>query len=102
MDLAPGLSIGDDELRTFCQVHHIRRLRLFGSTLRGELRPESDVDLLVEFEPGHVPGLLAIAQMEIDLGAVVGREVELRTPHDLSGYFRDEVVAGARLLYDAA
>jgi predicted nucleotidyltransferase len=58
--------------------------------------------MLVEFEPGHVPGLISIAELELELGALVGREVELRTPRDLSRYFRDAVVAGARVLYDAA
>lgn len=102
MEVAPDVSIDEEALRSFGRQHHVRWLRLFGSALRGELRPDSDIDLLVEFEPGHVPGLLAMAQMELDLGALMGREVELRTPRDLSRYFREAVVAEARVLYDAA
>jgi predicted nucleotidyltransferase len=102
MEVAPGITIDDGALRTFCVTHHIRRLKLFGSALRGELRPGSDVDLLVEFEPGQVPGLLSMAALELELGDMIGREVELRTPHDLSRYFRDQVVAAGRVLYDAA
>lgn len=102
MELAPGVTVANDRLRAFCSVHGIRRLGLFGSALRGELRPDSDIDLLVEFEPDRTPGLLGIAQLELDLGALVGRSVDLRTLGDLSQYFRDEVAAEARTLYDAA
>lgn len=102
MDLAPGVAVDDDELRSICRAHGIRRLDLFGSALRGELRPESDIDLLVEFDPGKVPGLLGIAQIELELGQLLGREVDLRTRADLSRHFRDQVAATARVLFDAA
>lgn len=102
MELAAGVAIEDEVLREFCRAHGIRTMRLFGSALRGRLRPESDIDLLVEFEPGRIPGLLSIAQLELELGELLGREVDLRTPGDLSRYFRDDVTAHARLLYDAA
>lgn len=102
MELAPGVVIDQAALSTFCRANGIRRLGLFGSALRGQLRPDSDVDLLVEFEPGRIPGLLTIAGLELALGQLVGRRVDLRTPADLSRYFRDEVTANARMLYDAA
>ena len=69
--------------------------------MRGEDTPSSDVDLLVEFEQGRTPGLLSIAELELELGSVLGREVELRTYEDLSRHFRDTVRAQARVLYAA-
>jgi uncharacterized protein len=97
------IPIDTDALADFCRRNGIRRLALFGSALRGEMGPESDVDLLVDFEPGHVPGLIRLAGMERELSPLFGgREVELRTYGDLSRYFRDEVRAEAVPLYDAA
>jgi len=85
----------------FCRQHYIRRLALFGSVLREDFRPESDVDVLVEFEPGHVPGLIRIARLERELSeAFGGRKVDLRTAEDLSRYFRAEVLAEAEALYE--
>jgi predicted nucleotidyltransferase len=87
-------------LGEFCRRHHVRKLSLFGSVLREDFRPDSDVDVLVEFEPGHVPGFLGIARMERELGEVLGkRKVDLRTPEDLSLYFRQEVLANAEVQY---
>src|SRR4051812_3528490 len=87
-------------LAGFCHRHHIRQLSLFGSTLKGSNKPESDVDLLVEFEPGHEPGLLAFAEMELELSDYLGGvKVDLRTPLDLSRYFRDQVLAIAEIQY---
>lgn len=98
-----GLPIDVDALGDFCRRSGIRRLALFGSALRGDLGPESDVDLLAEFEPDRVPGLIRLAEMELELSAFFGgREVELRTYADLSRHFRDEVRAQALTLYDAA
>jgi predicted nucleotidyltransferase len=102
MELAEGLTVDDTMLRAFCHAQGIRRLGLYGSALRGELRPDSDVDLLVEFEPGRTPGLLSFARLELELQGLLGRDVDLRTAADLSPYFRDDVVANARALYDAA
>ena len=86
-------------LTGFCQRHHIRRLSLFGSTLKGNNRPESDIDLLVEFEPGQEPGLFALAEMELELSDQLGGvKVDLRTPLDLSRYFRDKVLTTAEVL----
>ncbi|WP_291993621.1 nucleotidyltransferase domain-containing protein [Candidatus Accumulibacter sp. ACC003] len=92
----------EEWLARFCEAHHIRRLSLFGSQLKGTARPDSDVDLLVEFDPDHVPGLLSIAAMELTLSEMLGgRRVDLRTAQDLSRYFRDEVVRTAEVQYVA-
>lgn len=85
----------------FCRRHHIRRLALFGSVLRDDFRPDSDVDVLVVFEPDHIPGL-AFFDMQDELSEIVGRRVDLNTPGFLSPYFRDQVIADADVLYDAA
>ena len=95
----PDLLFADHAALTLlCRRHHIRRLALFGSYLKGTARPESDVDLLVEFEPGREPGLLALAGIEAELSALTdGRHVDLRTAQDLSPYFRSEVVDTAEV-----
>lgn len=85
----------------FCQRHHIRKLAVFGSVLRGDARPDSDLDVLVEFEPGHVPGLAFFA-MEQELSDLLGRKVDLNTPQFLSPYFRDRVMEEAEVQYAAA
>ena len=96
----PGLhNISEDVLADFCRRNHIRKLALFGSVLRGEEGPDSDLDLLVEFEEGNEPGLLRLASMERALTALLGRKVDLRTPQDLSRYFRDEVLASSEVQY---
>ena len=87
-------------LESFCLRNHIRRLSLFGSVLTPRFRTDSDVDMLVEFEPGHVPGYFDLARMEMDLTAAVGRTVDLRTQHELSRYFRDEVLSSALTAYE--
>jgi hypothetical protein len=86
----------------FCRRQHIRKLALFGSVLRDDFRLGSDIDVLVEFEPGHVPGFLGIARLERELAQLLDvSRVDLRTPEDLSRYFRDEVVASAEVQYAA-
>ncbi len=91
-----------DALASICRRHHIRRLSLFGSTLKGISRPDSDVDLLVEFEPDAKPSLLTMAEIELELSSLLnGRKVDLRTAQDLSRYFRDEVVRSAEPQYEA-
>ena len=87
------------ELETFCRRNHITRMSLFGSALRDELEPGSDIDILVEFDKDHMPGLFDIAGMEIELSEMFGRKVDLRTPAELSRYFRDEVLEKARVEY---
>ena len=94
--------VSEAELAPICRRHRIRKLSLFGSRLKGTARPDSDVDLLVEFEPDAVPGLLGIAAMELELSALLGgRKVDLRTAQDLSRYFRDEVVRTAEVQYES-
>ena len=100
---AMQVQIDSEALADFCRRNGIRRLALFGSALRGDLRPDSDVDLLVDFEAGQVPGLMRLAGMERELSTLFGgRQVDLRTYGDLSRFFRDEVRAEAVTLYDAA
>lgn len=97
-----ALNLDEAVMKAFCRRHNIRRLSLFGSRLAGISRPDSDIDLLVEFEPGKAPGLLALAEMEAELsGLLGGQPVDLRTPQDLSRYFRDEVVRTAEVQYAA-
>jgi len=101
MIMHPSLNLDKATLARFCETHHIRRLSLFGSRLEGTAKPDSDIDLLVEFDPKHIPGLLAIAGMEIELSELLGKKVDLRTAGDLSRYFRDEVVRMAEVQYAA-
>ena len=82
-----------------CRRHHIRKLSLFGSVLRDDFRPDSDVDVLVEFEPGSSIGLIRLAGIELELSQLMGRKVDLRTPADLSRYFRQEVLDSAEVQY---
>jgi uncharacterized protein len=89
-----------DKIADFCKKNHIRKLSLFGSALRGELRKDSDIDMLVEFRPGETPSLFDLARMERELSTLVGgRKVDLGTPQDLSRYFRDEVLSSATVEY---
>ena len=87
-----------ERLADFCRRHHIRRLALFGSVLRDDFGPHSDIDILVEFEPGQVPGFRMV-DLEDELSALVGRKVDLHTPASLSKYFRDRVVREAQDQY---
>lgn len=103
MEIRSDLWVDDDALVAFCRRHGIGRLALFGSVLRDDFTDSSDVDVLVEFEPGRTPGLLQLAAMELELGRLIGgREVELRTYEDLSRHFRDGVRESAVPLYAAA
>jgi hypothetical protein len=99
--MAPHIEIPKDRIAEFCRNNHIRRLALFGSVLRDDFGPDSDVDVLVEFEPGQTPGLRFFG-MEIELSEILGRKVDLNTPGFLSKYFRDEVLSEAEVQYDAA
>ena len=94
------LPLDFEPLALLCRRHHIRKLSLFGSVLTGTDRPDSDVDLLVEFEAGKKPGLLGLAAIEAELSALLGgRRVDLRTAEDLSRHFRDRVVSTAEVQY---
>lgn len=95
-----NLSLPREQIAAFCQKHGIRRFAIFGSALREDFRPDSDVDVLVEFEPDRIPTLLKIAAMERELSQIFGgRKVDLRTPEDLSRYFREQVLQEAEVQY---
>jgi hypothetical protein len=95
-----NIQIPRQEIAEFCRRNHIQKLSLFGSVLRGDFDESSDVDVLVEFEAEHVPGLIRLAGIERELrGVFGGHKVDLRTAEDLSRYFRDEVLAEAQVLY---
>ncbi len=83
----------------FCKRHHIISLALFGSVLTSNFKKTSDVDILVKFEKKHLPNLFEIVDIEEELSQLIGRSVDLKTPNDLSPYFRDEVIANAKLVY---
>jgi uncharacterized protein len=87
------------DVAPICRRHGIRRLAVFGSRLKGTASADSDLDLLVEFEPSRVPGLLGLSAIEIELTEALGVKVDLRTAQDLSPYFRDEVLRQAQLAY---
>ena len=95
-----GLNLPADRIEAFCRAHHIRRLALFGSVLRNDFGPDSDLDVLVEFEPDHVPGWDFFG-MQDELTKLLGRQVDLNTAGFLSRYFRDRVRAEALPIYDA-
>ena len=88
------IEVPHGEIAAFCRRHHIRKLAFFGSVLRDDFTPESDVDVLVEFEPGYTPGLAFFA-MQRELSAILGRKVDMNTAQGLSPYFRQEVLAAA-------
>jgi predicted nucleotidyltransferase len=96
------IKISAPEIAEFCKCNRIRKLSLFGSVLTERFRPTSDVDVLVEFESGVVVGLLGMARMQRELSDLLGRPVDLRTPGDLSRYFRDQVIASAEVQYERA
>ena len=98
---APRISIDRERVADFCKRHHIRKLALFGSVLRDDFRPKSDVDVLVEFEDGKAPGLAFFAMQE-ELSALFGRKVDLNTPQGLSRYFREKVLAEAETVHVSA
>jgi uncharacterized protein len=98
----PKIKIPGEKIAEFCKRNHIRKLSLFGSVLRDDFSSDSDIDFLVEFEPGKVPGLIGLSRMERELSETLGgRKVDLRTPEDLSKYFRKEVLARAEVQYAA-
>ena len=96
-----GVEFPEDQIAEFCHRHGVKQLSVFGSILRDDFRPDSDVDLLVEFQPGKTPGMFGFGQMIIELTRMIGRQVDLRTPFDLSRYFRPFVLREARRLHAA-
>jgi hypothetical protein len=94
------IAIPQEKIAEYSRRHHIRQLSVYGSALRADFDEDSDIDILVEFEPDHVPGLFGIARMERELSALLGgRKVDLRTPEDLSRYFRQRVLQEAEPQY---
>ncbi len=93
------IPIDRQKISDFCRQHHIRRLALFGSVLRDDFRSNSDVDVLVEFEPDARVGFIGLGQMEIELSEMLNRKVDLRTPAELSRYFRQDVLRTAEVQY---
>lgn len=96
------IAIPRGRIEDFCRRHQIRRLSLFGSVLREDFGPDSDVDVLIEFEPGTRVGLIRLARLELELREILGRKVDLNTPGFLSRYYRDRVLAEAEAHYDSA
>ncbi len=94
-----NIEIPKERIAEFCKKHHIRKLSFFGSVISEHFTQDSDIDVLVEFEHGQVVGLLRLASMEIELSELLGRKVDLRTPADLSRYFRDAVLSAAEIQY---
>lgn len=99
--VAENIKIPGNQIAAFCRRHHIRRLALFGSALRDDFRPHSDLDVLVEFEPDHIPGL-AFFTIQEELSRLLGRPVDLNTLQFISPHFRQEVQAEAEVIYDQA
>ena len=91
------ITVDKEKIAAFCEQYHVQSFALFGSVLRNDFRPDSDIDVLVEFESGFTPGLFTIARMERELSKIFdGRKIDLRTPEDLSRYFRQNVIEEAR------
>ena len=94
------VNITKEQIADFCQKNHIKKFAYFGSVLRDDFEPDSDIDILIELDHTYPTGFLKMAQMEIELSEMIGRKVDLRTPKELSRYFRDEVLAEAELQYE--
>ena len=100
--MSARIAIDREEIAGFCRRHGVRKLAFFGSVLREDFRPDSDVDVLVEFEPGQRVGFIKLAGLEIELSRIVGRQVDMRTPGDLSRYFRQQVLDEAEVQFLAS
>ncbi len=100
MKREPHIRLPKKRIEAFCRKHHIRRLSFFGSVLRDDFSADSDVDVLVDFQPGHSPSFFRLFAMQDELSEILGgRNVDMRTPNDLSRYFRDEVIRNAVVQY---
>jgi uncharacterized protein len=98
--MARNLAVPKDKIKDFCSRNHIRKLAIFGSVLRDDFRPDSDIDVLVEFEPGAGVGFFELYDIEQELSALLGgRKVDINTPQCLSKYFRDQVLTEAEVQY---
>jgi predicted nucleotidyltransferase len=98
----PNIEIPQEKIAEFCRRHYIRRLALFGSVLRDDFTLDSDVDVLVEFEPGTRIGMIRLAGIELELSGILGRKVDMHTPGFISKYFRNQVLEEAEDQYVAA
>jgi len=94
------IEVPKEKIAEFCRKNHVKRLAFFGSVLRDDFGPNSDVDVLVEFEPGAKVGFIKLAEMEMELEEIIGRKVDLNTAGSLSPYFRAEVLAEAEVAYE--
>lgn len=94
-----AIPLSKDKIRSFCKKHHILTLALFGSILTSHFTSKSDVDILVNFDTDHIPNFFDLIDMESELSAIIGRKVDLKTPNDLSPYFRNDVLANAKTIY---
>jgi uncharacterized protein len=99
--VSPQLHISKEQIAEFCRRHHIRRFAFFGSVLRDDFRPDSDVDVLIEFEPDHIPGLIRLMGMQLEFSEMIGREADFRAPGDLHRSFREKALAEAEVQYAA-
>lgn len=95
------IAIDRERVADFCRTHHIRTLAVFGSALRDDFDADSDIDVLLEFVPGHVPGLLRLMTLQLEFSDLIGREADFRTLRDLGAHFRDRVAREAEVLYAA-
>jgi hypothetical protein len=94
------VNLTKEQIAEFCQKNHIKKLAFFGSILRDDFRPDSDIDILIDLDYNYRTGLMKMARMERELSETIGRQVDLRTPEDLSDYFRDKVLSEAEVLYE--
>jgi hypothetical protein len=99
--LLHAIELPRDEIVAFCRRHRVRRLSLFGSVLRDDFRRDSDLDVLIEFEPGAGAGLIRLAGMEIELGELVGRKVDLNTPGNFRPPLRDSIIVQSEVVYES-
>jgi predicted nucleotidyltransferase len=101
--LEERITVPRAELEEFCRRNHVRKLAFFGSVLRDDFRPDgSDIDILVEFDPEHVPGYFRLSAMQRELSETFGRNVDLRTPGEISDAYRERVIASSEVIYESA
>jgi predicted nucleotidyltransferase len=100
--LEDRIDVEQGAISEFCRRNHIRKLSFFGSVLRDDFRPESDIDLLVEFDPDQVPGYFQLSAMERELSGLLGRKVDLRTPGEISDYILDRVLTSSQVWHESA
>lgn len=99
MSMNPRISIPKEKIAEFCKTNYITQLALFGSVLTDRFTETSDIDVLVEFDPAHIPGFFGLVEMEDELATIVGRKADMHTPKDLSPYFRETVIEQAYPIY---